>query len=96
MEQDQELNLELDLSTLEYNLSLELTPNVYGMHKDGKVTIVLPNIQARTHKTTLDKLFKYLWHETMHYAIRLCLTEGEIEWAKQDRIIGLMEKTKRI
>ena len=91
MDSDLELNSESDLQNLEYVFDLELTPNVYGIHENGKITIILQNMLTRTHKTTTSRVYKYLWHETMHHAMRLCLTEEEVKWAKQDRMIGIIE-----
>jgi hypothetical protein len=80
---------------IDYDFKLELTPNIYGMHENGKIQVNLCCFNFREEDINIAKIVKVLRHETFHAVFREILTDEELQWANQERIIGLLESMDR-
>jgi hypothetical protein len=76
---------------INYDFKLELTPNVYGVHDNGDITINLSSFHFGEEDINIAKIVNVLRHETFHAAFREILTNEELQWANQEWIIGQIE-----
>jgi hypothetical protein len=75
----------------EYEFVLESTPNKFGVHDNGTIKIFVSSFNFGKEEINIDKIIKVINHETYHYAMRKALSEEELTWANQERIIGKIE-----
>ena len=77
-----------------FTFSLDDKPNIFGMHENSNITVFLSTFKGMKEHIRVPNIVEIIEHECIHYCID-ALLEEQIEWQKQDRVIGHIMRMRK-